>query len=561
MRTLVSLDPLPLPAAVQLRVEEALKAAAANGGCGAGAGADANADSQKPPLPPDTKSWWKVRYTLLLMGMLGVANLYALRVNLSVAIVTMVNLTALEIREAREGHHLNGYANTSTEDVCPGEIYEPGTSDTGEFLWDEERQGYMLAGFFYGYALGQLPGGILAERFGGKLVFGLGTFLTGILTIVSPFAVWLQEDLFFVVRLLEGLAEGVTFPAIQYMISKWSPPEERSRFSMIFSGSYLGLSICLPVSGLLCDSNLAGGWPLVFYVFGAITVLWYVPWLVLVYESPADHPWISEEERRYIEASVGADKLQGQRKRPPVPWCSIFKCPGVWACAMMHVGIGWNFFGQITYLPTYMAAILRFPIRSNAALSALPYVVGGVASVLSSIILDVIIKRGLVTPLSGYKIFNGLTGAGAALTLLLLPRAGCDRMLAVGLLSLNGLCLGAQYAGNGSNLLVLAPNFSGSLYGISNTFANVAGILAPYAVGYLTNGNQTRGQWDIMFLISAGVGLVTFLLYLVLATDKEQPWNRPEEQACHIPETPESYKKFDEGHVNDAFEKEHSVYI
>ncbi|XP_049859542.1 putative inorganic phosphate cotransporter isoform X2 [Schistocerca gregaria] len=536
MRTPVSLEPLPLPAAVQLRVGEALKAAAANGGCGAAAGtgtgsaADADADDQQPPLPPDTKRWWKARYTLQLMGMLGVANLYALRVNLSVAIVTMVNLTALEIREAREGHHLNGYANTSTEDVCPGEIYEPSTVDSGEFLWNEERQGYMLAGFFYGYALGQLPGGILAERFGGKLVFGLGTFLTGVLTIVSPFAVWLHEDLFFAVRLLEGLAEGVTFPSIQYMISKWSPPGERSRFSIIFSGSYLGLSICLPVSGLLCDSNLAGGWPLAFYVFGAIALLWYVPWLALVYDSPADHPWISEEERRYIEASVGTDKMQGQRKRPPVPWCSVIKCPGVWACAMMHVGIGWNFFGQITYLPTYMATILRFPIRKNAALSALPYVVGGTASVLSSIILDVIIKKGLVTPLSGYKIFNGITGAGAALTLLLLPRAGCDRTVAVALLSLNGLCLGAQYAGNGSNLLALAPSFSGSLYGFSNTFANIAGILAPYAVGYLTNGNQTRGQWDIMFLISAGVGLVTFLLYLVLATDKEQPWNRPEEE-------------------------------
>lgn len=74
----------------------------------------------------------------------------------------------------------------------------------------------MLAGFFFGYAIGQLPGGLLAERFGGKLVFGLGTFITAVLTVISPFSVWLKEDLFFVVRILEGIAEvSDTYTAVE----------------------------------------------------------------------------------------------------------------------------------------------------------------------------------------------------------------------------------------------------------------------------------------------------------------------------------------------------------
>ncbi|XP_067012656.2 sialin isoform X2 [Anabrus simplex] len=414
----------------------------------------------------DTTDVVKARFIFAVLGLLGVAILYALRVNLSVAIVTMVNNTAIASNEDT--------SDVSTDDVCPGaKNTTTESSEDGEFVWNEERQGLILSGFFYGYAIGQLPGGLLAERFGGKLVFGLGTFITAVLTVISPFSVWLSDELFFVVRLLEGLAEGVTFPAIQFMISKWAPPQERSRFSIIFSGGYLGTVICMPVSGLLCAMEFADGWPLVFYVFGGLGILWYIPWLFLVYDSPAQHPRISPEERRYIEASIGT-----------VP-------------------------------------------QKNSALSAIPYITGGVFSVIFSWALDFIITRGYVSKLMGYRIFNGITAIGPALTLIIITLVGCDNVAIIVLLAINGLCLGAQYTGNSMNLLLLAPNFAGTMLGISNTFANGAGILAPYAVGFLTNGNQTRTAWNIVFYLSAGIGLVTYVIYMLLCSDKEQPWNNP----------------------------------
>jgi len=80
-------------------------------------------------------------------------------------------------------------------------------------------------------------------------------------------------------------------------------------------------------------------------------------------------------------------------------------------------------------------------------------------------------------------------GLGPAVTLVAVTFCGCDATAILILLALNGMFMGAQYAGNSMNLLMLAPNFSGTTLGISNTFANAAGILAPYAVGFLTNGN------------------------------------------------------------------------
>jgi ACS family sodium-dependent inorganic phosphate cotransporter-like MFS transporter 5 len=77
----------------------------------------------------------------------------------------------------------------------------------GEFMWDEHVQGIILGSFFYGYVVTQIPGGRLAEMYGGKLVFGLGVLLTGILTAVSPLAAKLGTSVFIAVRVLEGLCE------------------------------------------------------------------------------------------------------------------------------------------------------------------------------------------------------------------------------------------------------------------------------------------------------------------------------------------------------------------
>lgn len=64
-----------------------------------------------------------------------------------------------------------------------------------------------MGSFFYGYVLTQIPGGRLAEIFGGKLVFGLGVLMTAIFTLLSPIAAHMNFTLFIIVRVLEGMGE------------------------------------------------------------------------------------------------------------------------------------------------------------------------------------------------------------------------------------------------------------------------------------------------------------------------------------------------------------------
>ena len=99
----------------------------------------------------------------------------------------------------------------------------------------------MLGAFFYGYVLTQLPGGYLASRFGGKLLLGGGVLCTSLLTLLTPIAARTSFAFLIVVRILEGIGEGVTFPAMHAIWGAWAPAMERTRLTALtYAGLHLG---------------------------------------------------------------------------------------------------------------------------------------------------------------------------------------------------------------------------------------------------------------------------------------------------------------------------------
>ena len=112
-----------------------------------------------------------------------------MRVNLSVAIVYMVNNTAL-----------NDNKNFT-------EINSSDNKD-GPFSWDESQQGIILGMFFYGYVLTQVPGGRMAEIVGGKWLMGVGVLITAVFTLLTPLAAVTNIYLLYCLRIIMGLGEG-----------------------------------------------------------------------------------------------------------------------------------------------------------------------------------------------------------------------------------------------------------------------------------------------------------------------------------------------------------------
>ncbi|XP_015838353.2 putative inorganic phosphate cotransporter [Tribolium castaneum] len=470
-----------------------------------------------PPEVEDTRECMKARHILGILGFLGFANVYAMRVNLSVAIVAMVNNTAIPQPSTNSNiydHCLVPNATNSTQ---------PNTSD-GEFAWDEAKQGIVLGSFFYGYVLTQVPGGRLAELFGGKLVYGVGVLVTAVFTLLSPIAARINFPLFILVRVLEGMGEGVTFPSMHAMLARWIPPLERSKFAAyVYAGANFGTVISLPLSGWLCSLELDGGWPLCFYLFGFLGIIWFVFWCFLIYDSPSSHPRINPQERAFILASIGP---QDEDDKAPIPWLKMLTCVPLWAILITQCGQSWAFYTQLTELPTYMSQILHFDIQANAFLSAIPYLTSWWCGILISFVADWLLSRGYLSLSTSYKVFNSLASIVPSLGILGVAYVGCDRVAVQLLLAIPGALAGAVYAGNQMNHIALSPKYAGTMYGITNAASNMCGFLAPYVIGVIIEGRETLGQWRLVFYLAAGINIGANLFYIAFASAREQPWSR-----------------------------------
>ncbi|XP_076371083.1 putative inorganic phosphate cotransporter isoform X2 [Tachypleus tridentatus] len=453
------------------------------------------------------------RYVVAFIGFLGFVNIYALRVNLNIAIVAMVNKSAVTI------------TNKSMSHDCPDERMKNSTQNNekdGEFVWDETQQGLILGFFFFGYVITQLPGGRIAEKVGGKWLFGLGVLCTAILTLLTPLAARLSMISFIAVRVLEGLGEGVTFPAMHAMIARWSPKSERGMLTaFIYSGSQLGTVISMPISAFLCDSEFLGGWPSVFYVFGTIGCLWFVLWAVFVYDTPRDHPRISKDELIYILEDQGEEKTH---KRPPIQWKVVLTSVPVWILVITHLGQNWGFYTLLIELPSYLNNILHIDIKDNGVLSALPYLLQCIFGLVGGFTADILRKKKLLNNTIIRKTSNSIAFAGTGICLLSVTWAGCNHVQSILSFSLGMAFNGLIASGFMVTHMDMAPDFAGTLMGMTNGVANLAGILAPYAVGIITEHKQTLHQWNIVFYISACVYFFTGALFMLFGTAELQPW-------------------------------------
>ncbi|XP_038051386.1 sialin-like [Patiria miniata] len=460
-------------------------------------------DKQDVVPVPKVPGCISARYALALFSLLGFVNVYAMRVNLSVALVAMVNHT--------ETNH------SVTACPAPNATAIP---KQGEFNWDQYTQGQILASFFYGYIFTQLPGGWLADRYGAKKLFGLGVLCTAVLTLVTPFAARAGYQWLIALRVLEGLGEGVTFPAMHAMWGHWAPPLERSRLiTLSYSGANLGTVISLPISGLLCGSDFLGGWPSVFYIFGSVGVVWFVMWMIFVHDKPSKHPRISEKERVYIETSIGH-----KQKNSSVPWANILSSPRVWAIVVAHFCNNWGFYTLLTNLPTYLKVVLGFDLSQSGFLAAVPYLVFWCIAITGGQIADFLRMSGTLTTTTTRKVFTSTGFILPAAFLVTTGYVGCDHTLAIVFLTLSVGCCGIAVSGFNVNHLDLAPDYAGLLMGITNMVGTVPGFLGPLLVGEVTENQETFERWRIIFWTAFGIYIFGMLTYVIFGSGEKQPW-------------------------------------
>ncbi|XP_029810510.1 vesicular glutamate transporter 3 isoform X2 [Suricata suricatta] len=437
---------------------------------------------QRPPLCNCQCCGIPKRYIIAIMSGLGFCISFGIRCNLGVAIVEMVN--------------------NST-------VYVDGKPEiqTAQFNWDPETVGLIHGSFFWGYIVTQIPGGFISNKFAANRVFGAAIFLTSTLNMFIPSAARVHYGCVMCVRILQGLVEGVTYPACHGMWSKWAPPLERSRLATTsFCGSYAGAVIAMPLAGVLVQYI---GWASVFYIYGMFGIIWYTFWLLQAYECPAAHPTISSEERTYIETSIG----EGAH------------------VVSLSVGL----------------------------LSAVPHMVMTIIVPIGGQLADYLRSRKILTTTAVRKIMN-CGGFGMEATLLLVVGFSHTKGVAISFLVLAVGFSGFAISGFNVNHLDIAPRYASILMGISNGVGTLSGMVCPLIVGAMTK-HKTREEWQNVFLIAALVHYSGVIFYGVFASGEKQEWADPEnlsEEKCGIIDQDELAEETELNHENFASPKKMS---
>nr|XP_003700318.1 PREDICTED: sialin-like [Megachile rotundata] len=443
--------------------------------------------------------------------MLCIANMiiYGLKVNIATAIVGMV--------KAKK----NGQAVSDASHECDfGQEGVAAVDIDGPFDWSATEQGLVVSIYFAGYLVGMVPAGYFADRFNTKGVLLICVVGNALLTLLVPVTAPILSVLY-LVRFLTGLVSAANLPVVNVLVGKWVVYEEKSTWvAIIYAGTSLGTVISIFTSGMILDSL---GWQAVFYIHGTLPLLWCVVFYWFFADNPETQKYISEKERELIVTSYGHRVLGSSETK--VPWKSIFTSVPFWALLYANTFGNFCWYFLLTQLPLYMNKILRFDIKSNAAISCSPYLLNAIANPCLGRLLDWGRRKGYWSQTVGRKSAVFISCIPPSICLIIIAYIGCERVGSTILLILSIVLCGAIFVGHLCNHNDLAPNYAGILMGITNTPGTISAFILPALVGALMEHGHTMQQWRYVMWIVIVAQVSAFVVFCFFGSAEIQDWN------------------------------------
>jgi sugar phosphate permease len=375
-------------------------------------------------------------------------------------------------------------------------------SVSGELGLSASQMGLLLSAFSFSYAFSQLPMGALLDRFGARLMLGLGMFVWSVAQLFGGFVQNLQQ--FLVARICLGIGEAPQFPAGAKVVSEWYSLRERGRPTGIFTtSSTIGPALAPPIlTGLL----LAFGWRWMFIVMGVMGIAVSIGWY-LVYRNrrevvlePAEVTHLTEEEPH----------TRAERRMTAAEWRGLFAARTTWGMIFGFMGVIYMVWLYLTWLPAYLEHERHLSIAKTGWIVSIPYLFGTLGMLSSGFVADGLMARG-IAPIRSRKwpICTGLIFA-AVFTV---PAAYTpNTTLAIVYLSLAMYFINMASGGAWALVSVAAPrHLVASLGSIQNFGGYFGGSFAPFITGVVVD--QTHSFVDA-FLISAGVSFAAALVYM-----------------------------------------------
>jgi sugar phosphate permease len=369
------------------------------------------------------------------------------------------------------------------------------------------QMGGLLSAFSLAYAFSQLPIGALLDRFGARLMLGLGMLVWSLAQMAGGLVQTLQQ--FVVARVLLGIGEAPAFPAGAKVFSEWFAVRERGKPSGVFTASStIAPALAPPVlTGLM----LAFGWRAMFIILGVAGVAAAIGWYLL-YRDRRDVKLEPSEIDHLCEGDPGSAV---ERKLTAADFGMLVSARTSWGIIFGFMGVIYMIWLYLTWLPAYLSTERGLTIAKAGWVLAIPYLAGTVGMLASGVISDGLLARGL-KPIASrkYPIFVSLVFAA----LFTVPAAYTpSTTMAVTFISLAMFFVNLASGASWQLVAVAAPRrLVASLGGLQNFGGYLAGSAAPIITGVIVDAT---GSFVNALLISAGISLAGALVYLFVVKD------------------------------------------
>ncbi|SHN87617.1 MFS transporter [Desulfitobacterium chlororespirans] len=358
-----------------------------------------------------------------------------------------------------------------------------------EFKFDAGTMGLIFSAFAYPYALLQMVGGSLGDKFGPRKV------LTGLMTWWSLFCIatgqaWNFISLF-VYRVAFGLGEAGGFPVATRALRGLFGQEKNGFLQgLTHACSRFGGAIAPPIVVFLM---LKWNWRAPFFLLGAIGLVWAILF------------WVSFRE----ETSSDAEE---KKKAEKLPWKALLGSRNMWMLVFTDFCYGYSLWIYLTWMPSYLTGVREFTIMKMGFYASLPLTLGIFGDLIGGWVSDFMFKVNgnlrmarripiaIAFPTASLFVWFGLnTNSGIAAVWLL---AGAFFFLELANANLWATAMD-----------VGGKKFSGSASGMMNTGFGIAGIVSPIVFGYLL---EYTGSWSYPFYVGVGLLLLgTIAIFMV----------------------------------------------
>jgi ACS family glucarate transporter-like MFS transporter len=398
-----------------------------------------------------------------------------------------------------------------------------GDSIMKAFHLSQTQIGGVFSAFVLGYTLFQVPGGMLADRFGARQVlgwaalsWGLFTLLTGASGKISVLTGLSILNVLIVLRFLFGLCQGPMFPASARAVANWFPLTERARGNGVaITGISVGSFLMPPLVSWMV---LRLSWESSFFVSAVFSILIAAVWFFYARDFPARHWAVNAPELKTIERGMPREMASVSGSSSLL---HSLRSGNLWRLVGSYTLSGYVSYVFVFWFFLYLVQVRKFGQAESAWLTTAPWVLAAFTTMAGGYLSD----RLIVTRMGmdwGRRIVPMGCQIGAAVFLTVGARVENGYVAAAVLAICTGLIMGVEgpYWATANQISDKNVGFTG---GLLNMGGNLGGVLSPTLTPFIAEHFGWVRALDFTGLMALGAALLWLSVTPSKKVEEEAP--------------------------------------